>query len=157
MYRLRRLRPVLCQSRQPGQRGEGRGAVRTLAAVSDETTRATSRHNPKRPDGGVAPPLAACYGPPMLEPYLRQWALVANGDLIVTRTSQLLPVLSHGQPAMLKVTGDADERHGRLLMRWWPGREPLGCFLMIVQYPERSPTLGTCRKNLDSSRDDQDG
>ena len=43
------------------------------------------------------------------------------GDLIVTRTSQLLPVLFHGQPAMLKVTGDADERHGHLLMRWWAG------------------------------------
>ncbi len=55
MYRLRRLRPELCQSRQPGQRGEGPDAVRTLAAVSDEATRATSRHIPKRPDGAVAP------------------------------------------------------------------------------------------------------
>ncbi len=120
MYRLRRLRPVLCQSRQPGQR-EGQSAIRTLAAVSDEATRAASRHNPKSPDGAVAPGLVACYVPTMLEPYLRQWGLVATGDLIVTRTGQLVPVLFQGQPAMLKVTDAADERHGHLLMRWWAG------------------------------------
>jgi streptomycin 6-kinase len=57
----------------------------------------------------------------MLDPYLRQWGLVPAGDPIRTRTSQLLPVLSQGQPAMLKVTDDADERHGHLLMRWWAG------------------------------------
>jgi len=57
----------------------------------------------------------------MLEPYLRQWGLTPAGELIVAQTSQLLPVLSQGQSAMLKVTGDADERHGHLLMRWWAG------------------------------------
>src|SRR6478735_2843288 len=57
----------------------------------------------------------------MLDPYLRQWGLVPAGDTIRTRTSQLLPVLSRGQLAMLKVTDDADERHGHLLMRWWAG------------------------------------
>jgi streptomycin 6-kinase len=55
----------------------------------------------------------------MLEPYLQTWGLIPAGDPIRTRTSQLLPVLSQGQPAMLKVTNDADERH--LLMRWWAG------------------------------------
>ena len=90
-----------------------------MAAFPDAPTRATSRHNPKSPDGAVAPPLAACYVPPMLEPYLRQWGLVPTGDTIRTRTSQLLPVLFHGQLAMLKVTDDADERYGHLLMRWW--------------------------------------
>ena len=57
----------------------------------------------------------------MLEPYLQTWGLIPAGDPIRTRTSQLLPVLSQGQPAMLKVTNDADERHGHLLMRWWAG------------------------------------
>jgi streptomycin 6-kinase len=57
----------------------------------------------------------------MLEPYLQKWGLTPAGDPIRTRTSQLLPVLSQGQPAMLKVTDDADERHGHLLMRWWAG------------------------------------
>src|SRR4051812_39897312 len=90
-----------------------------MAAFSEASTRATSRHDPESPDSAVAPPLAACYVPPMLEPYLRQWGLAPTGDLIVTRTSQLLPVLSQGQPAMLKVTEDTDERHAHLLMRWW--------------------------------------
>jgi streptomycin 6-kinase len=57
----------------------------------------------------------------MLEPYLRQWGLTPAGELIVTHTSQLLPVLSNGQPAMLKVTEDADEKHGHLLLQWWAG------------------------------------
>jgi streptomycin 6-kinase len=57
----------------------------------------------------------------MLEPYLQEWGLTPAGEPIVTHTSQLLPVLSQGQPAMLKVTDDADEKHGHLLMRWWAG------------------------------------
>jgi streptomycin 6-kinase len=57
----------------------------------------------------------------MLESYLQKWGLIPAGEPIVTHTSQLLPVLSQGQPAMLKVTDDADEKHGHLLMRWWAG------------------------------------
>ena len=57
----------------------------------------------------------------MLEPYLQKWGLTPVGEPIVTHTSQLLPVLSHGQPAMLKVTDDADEKHGYLLLQWWDG------------------------------------
>jgi streptomycin 6-kinase len=55
----------------------------------------------------------------MLEPFLQKWDLTPAGEPIVTHTSQLLPVLSQGQPAMLKVTDAEDERHGHLLMRWW--------------------------------------
>jgi streptomycin 6-kinase len=57
----------------------------------------------------------------MLDPYLLKWGLTPAGEPIVTHTSQLLPVLFHGQPAMLKVTDDTDEKHGHLLMRWWAG------------------------------------
>jgi streptomycin 6-kinase len=57
----------------------------------------------------------------MLESYVQKWGLIPAGEPIVTHTSQLLPVLSQGQPAMLKVTDDADEKHGHLLMRWWAG------------------------------------
>jgi streptomycin 6-kinase len=57
----------------------------------------------------------------MLEPYLQKWGLTSAGEPIVTHTSQLLPVLFQGQPAMLKVTDAADEKHGHLLMRWWAG------------------------------------
>jgi streptomycin 6-kinase len=57
----------------------------------------------------------------MLDHYLAKWDLTPAGEPIVTHTSQLLPVLSQGQPAMLKVTDAEDERHGHLLMRWWAG------------------------------------
>jgi streptomycin 6-kinase len=57
----------------------------------------------------------------MLEPYLQKWGLTPAGEPIATHTSQLLPVLSNGRPAMLKVTDDVDEQHGHLLMRWWAG------------------------------------
>jgi streptomycin 6-kinase len=57
----------------------------------------------------------------MLDCYLRKWGLTPAGEPIVTHTSQLLPVLSQGHPAMLKVTDAEDERHGHLLMRWWAG------------------------------------
>jgi streptomycin 6-kinase len=57
----------------------------------------------------------------MLGSYLQKWDLTSAGEPIVTHTSQLLPVLSQGQPAMLKVTDDVDEKHGHLLMRWWAG------------------------------------
>jgi streptomycin 6-kinase len=43
------------------------------------------------------------------------------GEPIVTPTRQLLPALSDRRLAMLKVTGDADEKHSHLLMRWWAG------------------------------------
>jgi streptomycin 6-kinase len=58
----------------------------------------------------------------MFEPYLQRWVLVADGEATFTHTSGLLPVLKDGVAAMLKVTGDADERHGNILMRWWDGQ-----------------------------------
>ncbi|MFC4174145.1 aminoglycoside phosphotransferase family protein [Microvirga sp. GCM10011540] len=57
----------------------------------------------------------------MLDHFLDKWNLTPTGDPIFTHTSQLLPVLSQGQPAMLKITDDPDEKHGHLLMRWWAG------------------------------------
>jgi streptomycin 6-kinase len=57
----------------------------------------------------------------MLEPYLQKWRLTPAGEPIVTHTSQLHPVRSNGHPAMLKVTDDADEKHGHLLLQWWAG------------------------------------
>ncbi|QRM35124.1 aminoglycoside phosphotransferase family protein [Microvirga sp. VF16] len=57
----------------------------------------------------------------MLEPYLTKWRLAPVGSPIVTHTSQLLPVVYDGLPAMLKVTEDAEEKHGHLLMQWWAG------------------------------------
>jgi streptomycin 6-kinase len=41
---------------------------------------------------------------------------------------------------MLKVTDDADEKHGHLLMRWWAGLSPLG------RSAHRSPLLARVLK-----------
>lgn len=57
----------------------------------------------------------------MFDPYLRRWDLVPDGRPIVTRAARLLPVRRRGQPAMLKLTADQDERRGGGLMDWWDG------------------------------------
>jgi streptomycin 6-kinase len=57
----------------------------------------------------------------MFEPYLLRWGLVLDGDAIITLAAQLLPVLRSGEPAMLKLSSDEDERLGGLLMEWGEG------------------------------------
>jgi len=57
----------------------------------------------------------------MFESHLDCWGLVADGDPITTRAARLLPVLRDGQPAMLKISHEADERMGGQLMEWWNG------------------------------------
>jgi streptomycin 6-kinase len=57
----------------------------------------------------------------MFEPYLARWSLVPDGDVITTAAAQLLPVVRGGEPAMLKVSHEADERLGGVLMAWWDG------------------------------------
>jgi streptomycin 6-kinase len=60
----------------------------------------------------------------MLDHFVRKRGLTLTGSPILTCTSQLLSVVCDGPPAMLKVTDDADEKHGHLLMRWWAGLSP---------------------------------
>lgn len=57
----------------------------------------------------------------MFAPYLECWGLVADGNAIVTRANQLLPVRRQGEPAMLKLVGCEDERRGANVLRWWAG------------------------------------
>jgi streptomycin 6-kinase len=57
----------------------------------------------------------------MFDDHLRRWGLVPDGDHIVTRNARLLPVRRGGEPAMLKVATEEDERSGAALMRWWGG------------------------------------
>lgn len=52
---------------------------------------------------------------------LRRWSLVPDGEPIVTPRAHLLPVLRDGEPAMLKVATEAEEKFGGLLMAWWNG------------------------------------
>ncbi|WP_213941910.1 aminoglycoside phosphotransferase family protein [Pseudomonas sp. dw_612] len=57
----------------------------------------------------------------MFEPWLKRWALVPEGEPIITPGSRLLPVRMGEVPAMLKVALDAEEKFGNLLMTWWDG------------------------------------
>lgn len=57
----------------------------------------------------------------MFEHYVDRWSLTAAGDPISTHSSDLLPVLWRGLPAMLKIAREAEEKLGGVLMRWWDG------------------------------------
>lgn len=57
----------------------------------------------------------------MFEPYLSAWSLVPDGDPIVTHAARLLPVRQLGEPAMLKLSHEPDERPGAVVMEWWDG------------------------------------
>jgi streptomycin 6-kinase len=53
--------------------------------------------------------------------YIDRWALVRDGDPIITHSSRLLPVLRNGEPTMLKIATDPEEKWGAGLMIWWDG------------------------------------
>jgi streptomycin 6-kinase len=53
--------------------------------------------------------------------YIERWGLVPDGNMIVTRSSRLLPVRRNSEPAMLKVAVEQEERCGADLMIWWNG------------------------------------
>ena len=53
--------------------------------------------------------------------WLARWDLVADGEAIATPSSLLLPVRQRGQPALLKIAREEEERRGGRLMAWWDG------------------------------------
>lgn len=57
----------------------------------------------------------------MFEAFLTRWDLTPDGAPIATHAAHLLPVVKDGQPAMLKLSHEADERRGGVLMEWWGG------------------------------------
>jgi streptomycin 6-kinase len=57
----------------------------------------------------------------MFEPYLACWDLSRDGEPITTPAARLLPVVRGGEPAMLKLSHENDERLGGVLMEWWDG------------------------------------
>lgn len=57
----------------------------------------------------------------MFDEYLIEWGLIPDGEPIVTPGSRLLPVRRNGEPAMLKVALEAEEKFGGVLMAWWDG------------------------------------
>ena len=57
----------------------------------------------------------------MFESYIKRWSLTPDGEPIVTHSSNLLPVLWRGKPAMLKMSDDEAERAGGAVLDWWDG------------------------------------
>lgn len=57
----------------------------------------------------------------MFEEYLSRWGLTPDGASFVTHSSSLMPVRRGGEPAMLKIAHEAEEKLGGLLMSWWAG------------------------------------
>jgi len=53
--------------------------------------------------------------------YLERWQLAADGAPILTPSSLLLAVRRNGEPAMLKIAREEEERRGGRLMAWWDG------------------------------------
>lgn len=58
----------------------------------------------------------------MFDDFLDRWKLTPDGDPIRTHSSDLLPVLFEGRPAMLKLARYAEEVRGGRLLAWWAGR-----------------------------------
>ena len=57
----------------------------------------------------------------MFDTYLARWNLLPDGSPIFTRSARLLPVRRQGEPAMLKLATEQEERFGGLLVEWWNG------------------------------------
>src|SRR4051812_30797974 len=53
--------------------------------------------------------------------YLTLLNFISDGDPITTPAARLLSVVRGGEPAMLKISHEEDERFGGVLMEWWDG------------------------------------
>ena len=122
--RRRRQPGTLGASGRAGRAGAGpelrRGGRGAQGGGAGGLNRAASRH-PRRafPYDG-RPRRSSAH--PMFDAYLQRWNLAPAGAPITTPAARLLPVLHEGQPAMLKISHEQDEREGGVLMRWWDGQ-----------------------------------
>jgi streptomycin 6-kinase len=55
------------------------------------------------------------------DPWLDRWALEIDGSPIRTASSDLLPVLRDGAPAMLKIARTREEQRGASILKWYAG------------------------------------
>jgi streptomycin 6-kinase len=60
------------------------------------------------------------------EPWFLKWRLAPDGEPIVTRNSRLIPVRRDGEPLMLKIALNAEERRGAELMVYYAGDGAVG-------------------------------
>jgi streptomycin 6-kinase len=61
--------------------------------------------------------------------FLKRWNLTADGEPIITHSSQLLPVSYQGNKTMLKIALSEEERCGAKLMVWWNGEGAARVFI----------------------------
>jgi streptomycin 6-kinase len=57
----------------------------------------------------------------MFEKYLKRWNLTIDGDPFSSHSAHLLPVRHRGVPAILKISSEAEEQAGSVVMAWWRG------------------------------------
>ena len=57
----------------------------------------------------------------MFATYIDRWSLVADGAPIERRSGSLIPVRYRGEPAILKLAREDEERRGAAIMDWWGG------------------------------------
>lgn len=93
----------------------------------------------------------------MFELWLTRWSLAADGDPIVTASSQLLPVRRDGRAAMLKLTAVEEEKRGGGQMEWWGG---VGAALVLARDDgalllERAEGGGSLAALAKNGRDDE--
>ena len=57
----------------------------------------------------------------MFRAYIDRWGLVPDGAPIARRSGSLIPVRYRGEPAILKLAREDEERRGAAIMEWWGG------------------------------------
>ncbi len=106
----------------------------------------------------LSSPVVEHYLSAMIEPYLKRWSLHADGKVIFTDSSQLLPVIREdGTAAMLKMAIASDEKIGAGLMAWWAGDGAARVLeshenVQLLEMAQMQPNLATMAR---SGEDDE--
>jgi streptomycin 6-kinase len=93
----------------------------------------------------------------MFDTYLDRWNLILDGSPIVTHSGHLLLVRRRGEPAMLKLATEQEERFGGVLMEWWNGDGAarvlaLDADALLLERAEGTASLAEMARN---GRDDE--
>lgn len=92
----------------------------------------------------------------MFADYIHRWQLIPDGSPLVTASSCLLPVLWHGQKAMLKIALVEEEKPGLALMAWWNGTGAAPVFtydssaVLMERADDRGALAELCRAGQDT-------
>ncbi|GEN22187.1 streptomycin 3''-phosphotransferase [Halomonas cupida] len=95
--------------------------------------------------------------PPQVTTWLERWSLIADGDLLTTQSSWLLPVRHAGSPAVLKIARTSDEEAGYRLLAWWNGQGAARVFASAAGalLMERASGAGDLAQMARSGQDDE--